>query len=167
MVDAYATIVALMFFIASVIYLYLDKINSTYHDYFSQEKMLEWKIQFAQSHCNEKERLENEYLKNRWKNEYKNLSIFLMVVYLIIVIILTILLIIFGSSLHDLALLSSTNETPSEICQNVTYVTNNYNDSYITEQIKVESENRVISIKELQYLMQVHHVNDAASLSYG
>jgi len=61
MVDGFGTIVAIVLFLAALIFTVFDQAANAYLDYSFLKKQYEWQIQFANTQENEGDRLKHEF----------------------------------------------------------------------------------------------------------
>lgn len=164
MVDIFSNLVGLIAFIASVIFLYLDRIANAYSDYSFQEKQYDWHIHYAEEEGNDDERRKNVYLKNQFVTEYGSITKRYIFVVLGIVLALFGFMVLLLNALPMSTQMSQGNENPLSTCQNVTYILNADYYNYSMTQIIVKNE-RELSVEELKYLMQNRNGHFNHSLS--
>ena len=163
MIEAFGTLVGIMFFIGALIFTVFDRAANVYSDYSSEKRKYEWEIEAARIHGNETERIKYEYMLNRLASEYFPEVKITIVIYSIVIIILFVVMIVIGSSLAVFAQIPQANENNSSSgSQNITYSMNNYIINTTNEQITIRNENRVVSIKDLNDLInnreRVHQI---------
>lgn len=159
MIDAFGIMVALMLFVAALIFTLMDWAVREYNDFRFEKKKLEWEIQFAQREGDEKGKRKNEFLKGRLIAEYQSYTLLYCIVIAILIIALLGIVVLMGNTLPLFAQIQQNNENPqvsgnlSCACQNNTYMVNNYYYNYTIEQIMVENKNRAFSLEELKYFV--------------
>ena len=154
MVDGFGIIVAIMLFLAALIFTVFDRAANAYLDYSFLKKQYEWQIQFANTQGNEGDRLKHEFLLRQLNTEHWPKTKGALILFAVTLMAIFALILVLGSSLSVFAKIPQTNEISSNNCQNITYVVNNYYNNYTIEQITIKNENRPFSVEELKYFMR-------------
>lgn len=151
MIDIFGTLLAWVLFLAALIFVYIDWAHGAYSEYSFQKKQYEWEIQFAQQKGLQNDVDKNKFLQNKLETEHKPEMMKYIIILGCIIVFICIAVAILSSQLPAVALIQS-DETSSEICQNVTSVVNNYYYNYTIERINIENSVRAFPVRE--YLMQ-------------
>jgi len=154
MVDIFGTLVNLVIFLGSVIFIYYGWFWYEYFDYKFQVEQYDGLIKYAEKIKDEREQDKNKFLKSEFEAKYgpqhrRYLKICVGIIFGLIVLVL-----LFSIPLHYFAQTSQINENSVCANQNITYIVNNYYYNYTIEQIAVDNENQAFSVKELKYLLQ-------------